>query len=250
MREDEIRLRIGGEVTVDLLSAALAQFTRALEAAEASHGASIRWVVTGLDHGSATALARAIPTDGRSETLAPQVCLSLVETGRAVMEGKADDALPMTRYLTKLQDLASHDQPVVIDCVGAAVEFAPAETAELSSADKNHHATLGTIRGRIEMLSQRRGLHFSLYDSVYDLAVACFPAKDMESTMRDAWGRVADVTGTVKRDPATDRPRSVRDITSVELVDEGDALGYRAVRGVLQTREPAEVLVRRMREAE
>ena len=112
----------------------------------------------------------------------------MVETGRAVMEGKADDALPMTRYLTKLQDLASHDQPVVIDCVGAAVEFAPAETAELSSADKNHHATLGTIRGRIEMLSQRRGLHFSLYDSVYDLAVACFPAKDMESTMRDAWG--------------------------------------------------------------
>ena len=32
-------------------------------------------------------------------------------------------------------------------------------------------------------------------------------------------GRVADVTGTVKRDPATDRPRSIRDITSVELVD-------------------------------
>ena len=250
MREDEIRLRIGGEVTVDLLSAALAQFTRALEAAEASHGASIRWVVTGLDHGSATALARAIPTDGRSATLAPQVCLSLVETGRAVMEGKADEAVPMTRYLANLQNLASHEQPVVIDCVGAAVEFAPEEAVELSRANDDQHATLGTIRGRIEMLSQRRGLHFNLYDFVYDLAVSCFPAKDMESTMRDAWGQVADVTGTVKRDPATDRPRSIRDITSVELVDEGDDLGYRAVRGVLQTREPAEVLVRRMRDAQ
>ncbi len=246
MREDEIRLRIGGEVTLDLLSAALAQFTRALEAAEASHGASIRWVLTGLDHGSATALARAIPNDGRSEALAPQVCLSLVETGRAVMEGKADEAVPMTRHLAKLLNLASHDQPVVIDCVGAAVEFAPVEAVELSRADDDVRATLGTIRGRIEMLSQRRGLHFSLYD----LAVSCFPAKEMESTMRDAWGQVADVTGTVKRDPATDRPRSIRDITSVEFVDEGDDLGYRALRGVLETREPAEVLVRRMRDAE
>ena len=250
MREDEIRLRIGGEVTVDLLSAALAQFTRALEAAEASHGASIRWVVTGLDHGSATALARAIPTDSRSETLAPQVCLSLVEAGRAVMEGKADEALPMTRYLTKLQGLASHDQPVLIDCAGVAVEFAPVETAEFSLTNDDHHSALGTIRGRIEMLSQRRGLHFSLYDLVYDLAVSCFPAKDMESTMRDAWGQVADVTGTVKRDPATDRPRSIRDITSVELIDEEDDFGYRAVRGALETREPAEVLVRRMRDAQ
>ena len=102
MREDEIRLRIGGEVTLDLLSAALAQFTRALEAAEASHGASIRWVVTGLDHGSATALARAIPNDdrprpsnvtktarGRQSSAKPyRSCERASRSGRAVSAGQ------------------------------------------------------------------------------------------------------------------------------------------------------------------
>ena len=44
MREDEIRLRIGGEVTVDLLSAALVQFhPGARGLLKPAHGASIRW---------------------------------------------------------------------------------------------------------------------------------------------------------------------------------------------------------------
>ena len=248
MREDEVRLQIGGEVTVELLSAALTAFTAALSAAEASHDARIRWVVADLDYGSAVALVRAVPDDDRSEKLVPRVCLSLVETGRAVADGVTDAALPTTRHLTKLQRLAGEKQQVTIECASAAVEFAPGRSAEPASTETDRFRSLGTVRGRVEMLSHRRGLHFSLYDLVDDAAVTCYPASDMEAVIRDAWGRLADVTGTVRRDPVTDGPRSIRDIASVDLVEEGSRTAYRSARGVLKTREPAEVLVRRMRD--
>lgn len=248
MREDEVRLRVGGEVTVELLSAALTAFTAALSAAEASHDARIRWVVADLDYGSAVALVRAVPDDDRSEKLVPQVCLSLVETGRSVAAGVADAAWPMTRHLTKLQQLADEEQPVTIECASAAVEFALGSSAERASTETDRYKSLGTVRGRVEMLSHRRGLHFSLYDLVDDAAVTCYPTSDMEAVMRNVWGRLADVTGTVRRDPATDRPRSIRDIISVDVVEEGSSTAYRTARGVLTTREPAEVLVRRMRD--
>ena len=248
MREDEVRLRVGGEVTVELLSAALTAFTAALSAAEASHDARIRWVVADLDYGSAAALVRAVPDDDRSQELVPRVCLSLVETGRALADGVMDAALPMTRHLIKLQKLAGDMQPVTIECVSAAVEFALGRSAEPSGTETDRCRSLGTVRGRVEMLSHRRGLHFSLYDLVDDAAVTCYPTSDMEAVMRDIWGRLADVTGTVRRDPATDKPRSIRDITSVDLVEEGSSTAYRSARGVLKTHEPAELLVRRMRD--
>lgn len=250
MREDEIRLRVGGEVTIEFLSGALAEFTRALDAVEASHGASVRWVVAGLDHGSATAVVRAVPADDRSEALILRMCMSVVEAGQAVMRGEADVALPVTRHMTKLQAFASGDRPVAIECASGAVEFISGEAAKRTDAEMDRFVSLGTIRGRVEMLSHRRRLHFSLYDLVNDSAVACFPAEDMEPTMRDVWGHLADVTGTVRRDPATDRPHSIRNVTSVEIVDESPGTSYRSALGVLQTREPAEELVRRMRDAQ
>lgn len=248
MREDEIRLRVAGEVTVELLSAALTAFTAALSVAEADHDARIRWVVADLDTGSAAALIRAVPDDDRSKEIVPRVCLSLVETGRALADGETDVALPMTKHLAKLQKLASDNQPVTIECASAAVEFAPGGSAKPAGIETDRYRSLGTVRGRVEMLSHRRGLHFSLYDLVDDAAVTCYPTSDMEAVMRNVWGRLADVTGTVRRDLVTDRPRSIRDITSVDLVEEGSSSAYRSARGVLKAREPAEVLVRRMRD--
>lgn len=120
----------------------------------------------------------------------------------------------------------------------------------LAATETGHYSSLGTVRGRVETLSHLRGLHFSLYDLLDDAAVTCYPTSDMEAALRDAQGCLADVTGTVRRDPATGRPLSIRDITSVDPVGEGSKTGYRSARGVLKTREPAEVLVRRMRDGQ
>ena len=75
-----------------------------------------------------------------------------------------------------------------------------------------------------------------------------FPAGEPFPQRCDASGQAADTTSTAKRGPATDRPRPVRARPSVELDDEGDPDGYLRARGALQTTEPAEILVRRLRD--
>ena len=65
----------------------------------------------------------------------------------------------------------------------------------------------------------------------------------------EASGPAADTTSTAERDTATGSPSPNRDTPNVEL-DEGDASGYLAVRGILKTTEPAEILVRRLRDAQ
>ena len=119
-----------------------------------------------------------------------------------------------------------------------------------AAAETDGRESLGTVRGRVEMHAGRRGPQFALSELVDDTAVMCYPTSDTEEALRSAWGRVADVTGTVRRDPATDQPRTIRDITSIHLVEEGTRTAYRSARGVLRTREPAGVLVRRMRDAQ
>ena len=119
-----------------------------------------------------------------------------------------------------------------------------------AAAETDGRESLGTVRGRVEMRPARQEPQFTLCELVDGTAVMCYPTSDTEAALRDARGRIADVTGTVKRDPATDQPRSIRDITSVHLVEEGTRTAYLAARGVLRTREPAEVLVRRMRDAQ
>ena len=119
-----------------------------------------------------------------------------------------------------------------------------------AAAENDGRESLGTVRGRVEMHAGRHGPQFTLSELVDGTAVMCYPTSDTEAALRDARGRVADVTGAVRRDPATDQPRSVRDITSVHLVEEGTRTAHRSARGVLRTREPAEVLIRRMRDAQ
>ena len=119
-----------------------------------------------------------------------------------------------------------------------------------AAAENDGRESLGTVRGRVDMRSGRRGSQYALCELVDDTAVMCYPTTDAEAALRDARGRVADVTGTVQRDPATDRPHSIHDVTSVDLVEEGTRTAYRSARGVLKTREPAEVLMRRLRDGQ
>ena len=67
--------------------------------------------------------------------------------------------------------------------------------------------------------------------------------------MRDVRGRIADVTGTITRQASTGQPISIRDITQVDAIDEGDPIGYLQARGAFHIGEPAEHAVRRIRDA-
>lgn len=253
MADDLVTLRLDGEVTIDKLSAALAGFCAVLDALHENRGANVRWVLAGLDYGSASATAEAVPLDSDAERHIPAMCDDYLQAARQVARGDIDPGRPLLRVVRELTEIADESTPVVFETGDDEVIFvAPAVTAASASQGERQLQTtksLGAVRGRVEMLSQRKTLRFSIYELVYDKVVTCFPHPDHKDVMREAWGRVADVTGTITRDVATGKPISIRQVTRVDVVDEGEPDGYLKARGALKTVEPAERVVRRIRDA-
>ena len=111
----------------------------------------------------------------------------------------------------------------------------------------------GAIEGVVQALSMRRGLRFTLYDTIFDKAVSCYLKEGRESIMRDAWGRRAIVEGTVARDSDTVRAVTVRQVSGVEIMPDPEPGSYRLARAVSPRRPDDGLLpedrIRRLRDA-
>ena len=75
--------------------------------------------------------------------------------------------------------------------------------------------SLGGIQGRIQALSNRGGLRFTVYDLLYDKAIGCYVDEGKEELLRNVWGRLAVVEGMITRDPTSGRPLSIRQVSNI-----------------------------------
>lgn len=110
----------------------------------------------------------------------------------------------------------------------------------------------GSIEGRVETLTSRRGVGFALYDLFLDRAIRCHPEPDQANIVRDAWHRRVIVSGWVRRDPASGRPVKIDPVQSIELVPDVEPGSYRRARAVAPVSdgdEPSHVAIRRLRDA-
>ena len=104
----------------------------------------------------------------------------------------------------------------------------------------------------MQTLSNRSGLRFNLYDNIHDRAVACYLEPGQEDRMRQAWGRMARVSGTVSREESTGNPTVIRRIIDIEVIEEKEPGAYQLARGAVPWQpgfEAPEDLIRRMRDA-
>ena len=238
---------LGGEVSLKLLQDALGRFSGVLDVLREVHDANIDWVVAGLDHGSVTATVRAVPLDEAASARISDLCNEYVGAAESIEGGYANFAIPLHRQMYKLVQLANETHPLVIASNGRRVDIgAPISLDEFEKPSR--YVTFGTLRGRVETLSRRKDLNFRLYELASGVPVTCHMDQDTEDTMRSVWGYLADVTGTIGRDFDTDKPRSMRSITKVARVEEGDAGGWRRARGAFRSDTPSEVLIRRLRD--
>jgi hypothetical protein len=246
-----VTFRLDGEVTVAKLSDAFDRFAKVLDELERNRGAHLRWIVADLSYGSALATARAEPTDEDSARLVPMIIDDFMVSARQVKSGDVDGTGKLLRLVRDLAGIADQTNRVVLETADDEVIFdGPSEPLHGRAVDEPQTTkSLGTVRGRVETLSHRRGLRFTLYELASDRAVSCYLQGDHEEIMRDSWGRVADVTGLVSRDARTGRPYSIRRVTRVDIVDEGSSAEYRQARGAIGGSEPAEAIVRRIRDA-
>lgn len=249
MSEGIVRFRLDGEVTIGKLSEVCARFTRVLQALDQSHDAGVRWVLAGLHHGSAAVTARAEPLNPQAEKAIPAMCEELLQAALQVEGGDIRLDRAIVGRVRELAEVADEKNRIVLEAAGDQVAFTPSTWSASAERQTRNTSSRGTVRGRVETLSHRRGLRFILYELASDKSVRCYPDPGLEETMRDVWRRVADVTGTITRQASTGQPISIRDITQVDTIEEGDPMGYLQARGAFCIGEPAEQAVRRARDA-
>jgi hypothetical protein len=180
-----------------------------------------------------------------------QVAQGYLTIGQALESGSPIPFSPPVR------EMAERMQSVLNGRVRALVfETADSEATVTAHPAPGPHRrvieTLGAVTGRIQTVTNRRGLRFTLYDVVHDRAVSCYLAEDREEVMLGAWGKFAVVEGIVRRNPETGRPVSIRQIRGVTVRPDGPPNAYLDARGAvtgpfLMSSEEA---VRRVRDAQ
>jgi hypothetical protein len=219
---------------------------------EVAPGSSLAWDVQALDVGSAvtTVLGRVISGDPAAPA---RVTAAFEAIGDALTRQVPIPYSPVvTRHATALTDvLADHVTAIRLETPERDFTIAPGNTVQDAPQGRLPAISLGGVEGRIQTLSNRRSVRFTLYDELDDHAVSCYLKPGEESMIQKFWGLRAVVEGTVRRDSAG-RPTTIRDITDVTLLPEhapDDWLSLRGAWAEAWDGTPAEDAIRKIRDA-
>jgi hypothetical protein len=253
MASDSVTLVLNGDPTLDDLATALDGLRDLLLGLEQGivPGNHIAWVVDDLQRSSALVALRGEADDSsvveavasayldagkhlHSSPHTPVPYNKVAQRGATKLVQVLKEAVPSIRFETLIDDITFSRQ------VNAPP--APSQVPVL--------AAYGAIEGRLQTLSNRGGLRFTLYDLLHDKAVSCYPEPGRTDIVRDAWGHLAVVEGWVKRDPESGRPLTIRNVRRVAVIPEAPAGDWRRAYGALSglgSDEPPEATIRRIR---
>jgi hypothetical protein len=255
---DTVTLALQGEtVTLEQYAVGVEGFARLVDALAREAGASVRWEVEDLEMGSAITTARAVSSNGTRPEDIERVTHAFLRVGQA-LENR--EPVPFSGEVQKAAD-------AVAEVLRLGVEAIRFETAEAEAVVTNVGSqgtpvlsppqpvpsAFGSVRGRVQTLSNRRTLRFTLYDLLTDRAVSCYVAPEQQELLRDIWDKRAEVEGFVSRDPWTGRPLSVRQVRDIRVLPELEPGAWRRSRGAAPRRKGdprAEDRIRRMRDGE
>lgn len=105
-----------------------------------------------------------------------------------------------------------------------------AHTAELLTAAYADH---GSIEGRLQVLSERRGLHIVVYEPLWDKPIRCHLSDKQAAIALQNFGKRVEVTGLV-RYRGDGMPVSIDVEEIIPFPAPEDIPGYRAVHGILR----------------
>ena len=245
MAKSTLTFELGGRLDVRQLVEGITSFHRLIAALTAN--SEVDWVVEDLHPGSA-----AITIHGEADNPAKiERIVDLYGELGQVLERQED-----LHYSPSINRAANEIQSLARSVAYVRFETPDADYTIYSNgqppSQPSTTSAIGAVTGRVQTLSNRGGLRFNLYESIFDKAVSCYLAQGQEEHMREVWGRRARVSGRVSREVATGRPIAVRQIASVELLQEEEPGYYRLARGAAPWQEgdllPEEV-IRRLRDA-
>lgn len=254
MATDSVTLYLDGDPTLDDLTAALAGLRDLLAALAGRHarGVKITWAVDDLDVGSATGTFRGSAT---TPEVVGDVVSAYIEVGRTLYRGDVIREPEISAAAKRITAILNGRVPSVrFETADDEVVISSAPTPPPAAIKEGVTGGYGAVLGRVQTLTNRGSLRFTLYDLLHDRAVACYLQERQEGIMRNAWGSIALVAGWVGRDPATGRPTTIRRIQDVQLRPEGAPGEWRDAIGALshlgRPDESAETTIRRLRDAQ
>ena len=192
MADDTITLVLDGEVEIaDFEQAidALSRLVRGLSA-ELTSDAGLRWLLEELSVGSAIVTLRG---EAEAPEAIRRVANAYIDVGRALHSYEPVRYSPeVAGAAANLQKLAMSARVVAVrfETSIAEVDIRPVSDAvvmPLTPRSRKPSPTLGSVEGFVQMVSNRRGLRFTLYDTTFDKAVSCYLAEGHEDLLRFAW---------------------------------------------------------------
>lgn len=251
MPDDTITIALDGEIPLGEFARTIGRFAELVSALSEDAGSpELDWVIDDLQVSSAIATVRA-PGDPQA---VGKVIHAFAEVGtaleshtpvqvskrvrRAVNEifSIRDPRIRAVRFET-----AERDALIPTNAVAPPrLLIIPKPTAAMGTlttpvikASITASPSLGAIQGRVQSLSNRGALRFTVYDLLYDKAISCYIAEGKEELLRNAWGRLAFIEGLITRDPLNGRPLAIRHVRNITLLDEPpSAPNYETARGV------------------
>ena len=253
MSDNTMTIALEGDVLLSQFSEAMRHFFNLIDllSREVAEDTQIEWFIDDLQTGSAIATIAGIADDNES---VQKVIYAYGDIGKSLQKHKP------IRYSKNVAKEAISITGLLNGNI-TAVRFETAESDSIiySLFDEESPRTVtqtvsfGTIKGRVQSMSNRKGLRFTIYDPLFDKGISCYLEKGQESFLKEIWGQTISVTGRIVREPDNGRPFKVRDITSIDPVKIVEPGSYRVARGIFfdpQDKEPAEISIRRIRDAE
>lgn len=250
MAKDTITLVLNGEITFRDFATAVSNFETLVQALSQELGVAdkVEWFIHDLQVSSAKATVR-----GETDVIeqAERVVKAYQSIGEALQAGRRPDfSEQVVRAANGITNILSDRVTSIrFETPDSDVTISAQPDIALASATVKSY---GAIEGRVQTLSNRKGLRFNLYDTLHDRAVSCYLQEGKEDLMREVWGKRVVVKGEISRERLSGRPVVVRQITDIRVLPETERGSYLEARGAAP-RKPGtpmpEEVIRRLRDA-
>ena len=254
MSKDTLTLALNGDVSLQDFAEAIRDFFEIVSGLknDVAKEAPIEWLVTDLEAGSAIATVRGVTEDDKAIQAIERVVDAYLDLGQSIQQERPlNYSQPVKSAARKLFSLINgRIKSVRFETVDKDVEiFAkPVSLRRAMFEAVFPEGNLGAVRGRVQSMTNRGQLRFTLYDFIDDRAVSCYLAPGSENIMKEVWGKIAMVEGFVRRDPETGRATTVRGVKDIRLIPEYNKNEWREAIGValnfLENDLPEEVIRR------
>ena len=232
-----LTLALNGDVTLQDFSKAMSQFKEIVSGLkeDVAPASDINWYIDELKAGSATAIIRGVPTTSDDMQAIKSIGNAYADIGRRIVHGETlTYNSVVVNAVTKLRKMINgHISSINIEAAGKKYTV---KRHAIFSPQKTYWntETYGCARGKVQSISDRQYLHFTLYDYNDDHAIACSLPEGQREKMRGIWGRLVYVEGTINRDENNDQITSISNISNIEIIKEKKPKEWRQALGCLK----------------